>query len=248
MTSRLRAVTFDVWQTLLHDTPESKPGGRSDLRIQAMLRVLHEAGAAVEEAALRDAYQRLGAYCAAVWLAREFDHEAQLRWLLAEARPPEPVRLSEAAWRALEVAYVDAIHQAPPRLAPHAPQAIREIKARGLRVGLICNTGYTPGYALRRLFQEWGILEEFDDLAFSNEEGLRKPETELYHRVATRLGVDPAGIAHIGDDLDTDIAGAKRAGYRAILVRPQRPASLPVEPDAFVPHLGELASVLDQWI
>jgi len=42
-------------------------------------------------------------------------------------------------------------------------------------------------------------------------------------------------------------AGSKAARYRAVLVRPQRPESMPVEPDAYIADLGELPQVLRRW-
>lgn len=246
--ARLRAVTFDVWQTLLHDPPESIPGRRTELRIEAMSHVIRDARLPIEPARLREAFRALDRHAAEVWKTREFDHEDQVRWLIEQAADGELPEIGDQLWAALLAAHVDPIHEAPPQPANFAREAIRAARDRGLRVGLICNTGYTPGYALRRLFNEWGILELFDDLAFSNEEGIRKPAPELFGRVAGRLDVAPGEIVHIGDDLITDIAGAKGAGYRAILVRPQRPAQIPVEPDAYIKQLSELPDVLDDWL
>lgn len=243
----LRAVTFDAWQTLLHDRPEVTPGQRTALRVESLWRVLDAAGYAISREALETAYEALGPHCAEVWQSVEFDHEAQLRWLLERATGGSGIALSYDTWQAVEAAYVDPIHESPPELAPHAPAAIQAIRKRRLRVGLICNTGYTPGYAIRRLFARWEILDLFDDLAFSNEEGIRKPESELFHRVAGRLATEPSQIAHVGDDLITDVAGAKRAGYRAVLIRPIKPPDVPVEPDAHISDLAELDRVIANW-
>lgn len=45
-----------------------------------------------------------------------------------------------------------------------------------------------------------------------------KPGPAMFHEAINRLGGDPAGIAMVGDRLSTDIAGARDAGLRTILV------------------------------
>ncbi len=47
---------------------------------------------------------------------------------------------------------------------------------------------------------------------------LGKPEPHLFHAAATRLGIAPARLVMIGDQLETDIAGARAAGVAAALV------------------------------
>lgn len=48
----------------------------------------------------------------------------------------------------------------------------------------------------------------------------RKPLRAGYRRALQRLRADPARTAVIGDQVFTDVLGARRAGLRAILVRP----------------------------
>lgn len=248
MPAPLRAVTFDVWQTLLHDVASRHGHRRTELRVGMMTSVLARAGVSLEEGILLDAYERLGPFCAKVWLEREFGPDEQLRWVIEQAAGPRARELDTRIWAALEAAYVDPVFLEPPDLAPDAEQAIVTAKQLGLKIGLICNTGYTPGYALRELFSRFGIIHLFDDLAFSNEEGLRKPSAELFRRVAGRLDVEPTAIAHVGDDVITDIAGSKAIGYRAVLIRPEVPESVPVDPDAFIRNLASLGDVLSNWL
>jgi phospholysine phosphohistidine inorganic pyrophosphate phosphatase len=48
---------------------------------------------------------------------------------------------------------------------------------------------------------------------------LGKPATEFFQAAADRLGVPNREILMVGDDIETDIAGAQSAGMRAALVR-----------------------------
>ncbi len=54
-----------------------------------------------------------------------------------------------------------------------------------------------------------------EPLAFDR---LGKPEPHLFREAATRLGIPPARLVMIGDQLETDIAGARAAGIDAALL------------------------------
>jgi phospholysine phosphohistidine inorganic pyrophosphate phosphatase len=71
-----------------------------------------------------------------------------------------------------------------------------------------------------------------------------KPAPAFFQAAADRLGVPASEILMIGDDIETDIAGAQLAGLRAALVRTGkfRPLDLegPVKPDAVLDSVAEL--------
>jgi 4-nitrophenyl phosphatase len=77
-----------------------------------------------------------------------------------------------------------------------------------------------------------------------------KPEAGLFEHGLRRLGDLPAGdVAMVGDRLDTDVIGARRAGLRSILVlsgvtTAQHVAESGIEPDAVVPDLAAVAGLL----
>jgi 4-nitrophenyl phosphatase len=78
---------------------------------------------------------------------------------------------------------------------------------------------------------------------------LGKPEAGLFEVGLQRLGgLDPSEVAMIGDRLDTDIDGARRAGLTAILVlsgvttRAEADAANP-PPDASVADLASVAGL-----
>ncbi|MGQ9718044.1 MAG: HAD-IIA family hydrolase [Anaerolineae bacterium] len=73
-----------------------------------------------------------------------------------------------------------------------------------------------------------------------------KPEPWLYRAAMARMGAIPETTAALGDRLDTDILGGRRAGLRTILVlsgitTPEELARSPVRPDLVCADIGELA-------
>ena len=77
-----------------------------------------------------------------------------------------------------------------------------------------------------------------------------KPGPIVFQEAVKRLGGDPAGVAMVGDRLSTDIAGAKAAGLRAILVLSgissrEDVASSPAKPDFIFDDISALAAFLE---
>ena len=140
----------------------------------------------------------------------------QLRMFLEALDPALPAALDVRGARAdrRRVPGADAAHR--PDITPGAVEAVRELRARGLRLGLISNTGRTPGRVLRRLLEDADLLPCFDVLVFSDEARVRKPAAAIFRRVLDQTRVDPARAVHVGDDAVSDVAGARGAGMRAI--------------------------------
>ena len=97
-----------------------------------------------------------------------------------------------------------------------AAEVLGELTRRGIRLGLICNTGRTPGSMLRQVLDRLGLSVHLRVLTFSDEVGLRKPHREIFSRTLAALDVSPEEAAHVGDDVTTDVAGARGIGMRPI--------------------------------
>jgi HAD superfamily hydrolase (TIGR01549 family) len=223
MSTPLRAVTFDLWETLMHDTPASGERRRK-LRISGMRQALATAGIKATAASVSSAYDGVWRWLESDWWARQADpgFEAQFDWLVRrlDVDSQDPELLAR-----LRMAYVDSIFESPPQAYPAALPLLEELRKRGLRLGLICNTSVTPGSALRQLLDGWGLGQLLDTQLYSDELGIRKPAPAVFQEAATRLGVQISELLHVGDRPDVDRDGALAAGALALLVG----AELPLE-------------------
>ncbi len=84
-------------------------------------------------------------------------------------------------------------------------------------MGLISDTGITPGRVLRAVMARDGLLPLFQHCTFSDEVGRAKPHPLPFQHTLEALGVEASFATHIGDLPETDIAGAKGVGMRAVL-------------------------------
>jgi FMN phosphatase YigB (HAD superfamily) len=112
------------------------------------------------------------------------------------------------------------------------------------RLGIVSNWPHAA--TLRAQVQAAGWGPSISAIVVSSEVGAIKPAPEMFRAAEAALGWPgaPAGsILHVGDDRRADVAGARRAGWRAAWLRRDNPGSpLPgagraPEPDDPVPDL-----------
>ena len=99
-----------------------------------------------------------------------------------------------------------------------ALDTIAELRARGLRVGLItiCSDDVVG------LWPETAFHGFFDAEVFSCSVGLRKPDPRIYLLACEQLGVQPQEALFVGDGANDELAGAERVGMTAVLLeRPE---------------------------
>lgn len=96
--------------------------------------------------------------------------------------------------------------------------ALEAVKRAGqrYRLGIISDTGISPGKVLRELLERSGILSFFKVLIFSDEFGRSKPHPSIFRSALKVLGVPAEEAVHIGDLRRTDIVGAKKVGMHQI--------------------------------
>jgi putative hydrolase of the HAD superfamily len=90
-----------------------------------------------------------------------------------------------------------------------APPVLAELRAHGIKLGLVSNTG--------RDLQQFVAHHRLDvDVAIgSGAFGRTKPHPTIFRAVLERLGVEPAQAAMVGDSPEDDIEGARAAGIAA---------------------------------
>ncbi len=89
---------------------------------------------------------------------------------------------------------------------------LRELKKRGYNLHILSNAGRsTKQFVLRQ-----PAFLIFDTLTCSYEIGAIKPEPEAFKAVLKRIQAEPHECIMIGDSLEADIAGARRAGMKAV--------------------------------
>ena len=243
----IRGVTFDFWGTLYIDGPVQHP--REQLRVRYAADFFLGHGANVSESQLRYAY-------ALVFHEIERFRNERHMGLTAEdigRRLAEivNVRLGPEDAERLGELISSAGREMPPQPLPGTRELLAALHGRA-RLGLICDTGLTLGHDLYAVMEADGLARWFDGFTFSNQTGTTKPEVRQYHHTLLNLDCPPEQAVHVGDTERTDVAGAKAAGMRAILIAAPGtdPATTPAAPtaaDATVECLADVLAVLKSW-
>ena len=63
-----------------------------------------------------------------------------------------------------------------------------------------------------------GLLEHVDAVVTSAEVGAAKPDRGIFERALDVARAEPGEAVHVGDSLENDVAGARAAGIRPVLV------------------------------
>lgn len=123
------------------------------------------------------------------------------------------------------------------RVYPGVEEALCALRARGFRLWLLSNAqAIFTAHELRHL----GLGSQFDGILLSSDYGCRKPDLRFYRALITRNSLDPARCLMIGNDRETDIAGAKRSGMATLymhtaLTPSYQPAADPALDPRFAP-------------
>ncbi len=97
-------------------------------------------------------------------------------------------------------------------LSPGVKEVFSFLKASGRKVAIISNWDEH----LFGLLKEFGLFEAFDEVFVGCEVGITKPNVKIFKFACKRLGVEPKQALMVGDQIEEDIIGARRAGLWAL--------------------------------
>jgi putative hydrolase of the HAD superfamily len=248
-----KAIAFDLWETLITDTPELSRR-QERLRLQRIERTLEASGHLPVSGRLEHAYRDAWRRCHELYWSADRDVPCRRQVMhLLEALEVDAERFPEAALAEMEDAYANAALEILPEIVPGAQDLLRELKGRGFALGLISNTGRTPGSALRAILERLEMAPYIDAMVFSNEHGECKPRRSIFDRLRRDLGVDWGEMLFVGDNLYVDVHGAQQCGMRAIhffppvrgtAVAPLVEHDLEIVPDAVIRDLRDLPGAI----
>ncbi len=240
----IRLITFDFWQTLVVETPDNL-GRAKELRLEGIAAVLARAGRPTATGALEAAYEASGRELSERFYAshRDLSCREQVELFLELAAPGVTADLSPELFERAVAAYITPVLRLPPVPVPGAEEALTALRAQGVTLGIVSNTGRTPGVMLRKVLDRYGLLSSFAAIAYSDEVGYRKPHPAIFSHALRQAEAEAAQAVHIGDEAATDVAGARAVGMRAGHFRPGGGGGAP-DADFVLHDLAELPARL----
>ena len=170
-----------------------------------------------------EGWERLAAEVGRTLLADHFKrsfgmkNEVIIPELFGWTRVPDEIRRLSLRKEAL---YREVVKAAPVAALPGVAAFMEALK----RDGILCVIG------LRAYFVDWVTAEDVSR---------GKPDPEVFHRCAERIGVDPARCV-VFEDAHVGVEAARRAGMKVVAVTTTHPAEVLGAADRIVRRLDEL--------
>jgi putative hydrolase of the HAD superfamily len=179
------------------------------LRAQLRERLGVDVGAAAAAAAIR---AEIAYYRAHLHEGGDAEGLADLRRRSAEAmRPALGAAAAGASTAELTAALLASLRfEAYPDAAP----ALCRLRAAGIRLVVVSNWDAS----LHERLAETGLAPLVDGAVASAELGVAKPDPGIFALALAHARVQPREAWHVGDSPDADVAGARAAGVRPILI------------------------------
>ncbi len=143
---------------------------------------------------------------------REHAHEGRDPDSLADLRARcAEVLSTELGFEVSVEQLLDAVRM---RAFADAEPALRALAARELKLVVVSNWDVSLDEVLSRC----GLAPLLDGVVTSAGAGSRKPEPRIFGVALELAGCEPAEALHVGDTAEEDLAGARAAGIRALLI------------------------------
>ncbi len=123
-----------------------------------------------------------------------------------------------------------------------AAETLTALHKRGILLGAITN-GYPLLQNNKLTFA--GLHPLLDIAVVSGDEGVDKPQAEIFRRVAARLGVACTQCLYVGDHPINDVQGARSAGMRTVRVNYGFPANHPTYDAPLPDDVPEITALSD---
>ncbi len=126
-----------------------------------------------------------------------------------------------------------------------AETILKTLRQRGYKLSVIANQAEGT---VKRL-KKWNLYDYFEFVLASYEEGVSKPDKEIFLRALKRADAEPSDCVMIGDRVDNDVKPAKELGLKTVLVKHgvvapyQNPQAPEYKPDITVKGLNELLEI-----
>ncbi len=204
----VRAVLFDVGETLVHPAPSFPELFSTVVAAQGHVRspdaVIH---------ASRAVFHRFSEAARDVELWTTSPERSARFWkgvyerMLGELEIADDGRLADL----LYATFTDPANYA---LFDDVEPTLDELEAGGLVLAIVSNFEAW----LEDLLETLGVRDRFGIRVISGHEGIEKPDPQIFQLALTRLALDPADAMYVGDNPEFDVAPAATLGMRPVLI------------------------------
>jgi len=244
----IKAVTFDLWDTIVDDDSDEPKRKAQALRSKYEERrhIVWQAlntHQQIDTAEVKLAFDVADAAFNNVWKSHF------INWTVAERVDVILRGLGRTLPDEDRQSVIDDLGRMEVDIYPDAIPGIREALedlAGRYKLAIVSDAIVTPGTGLRDLLERHGLKQYFTAFAFSDEVGHSKPHRSMFDAAAEQLGVAVEEMVHIGDRDHNDVKGPHALGMKAVLFTATRSDDKDTTTaDAICERHANLAGIID---
>ncbi len=214
LTQPIKALSLDIWQTLIQLNPAFKP---------AQIRFLQEKAGVSNFALFQKIMQtidrELDAESTTTGADFGFQERIKTIWKKLENENLElKIQANKLKTNVLEKWYLENeeifVANPPKPIEADIGETLAQIRRKNIKIGLLSNTGFIRGATMRKVLGNMGILQETDFQFFSNESQIAKPDLRFFRLLEEKFACAAQEILHIGDNYEADYQGATQATWQ----------------------------------
>ncbi len=150
---------------------------------------------------------------------------------------------SDELLEALIGAVCESASWEPPDLIAGVEAELDALKARGLNLAVVSNTGLAPGRYVEQALLARGFDRWIDHWIWSDDVLSWKPGQAIFQAALRALGCAAGQAAFVGDTPEADILGSRHAGF-VVSVQVGGKSDTAIQPDIALPSLKGLTAAL----
>ncbi|MDO8628087.1 MAG: HAD family hydrolase [Candidatus Diapherotrites archaeon] len=122
-------------------------------------------------------------------------------------------------------------------------EPVLKILKKNFKIGLLSNTS---SYKMQYLIDKTKIDSLFNEMLFSFDAGVAKPDKKAFDLIAKKLQISNTDCVFVGDQLSQDILGAANAGMKPVFLdRAKKHSIKPKEAVAMINDLRQLLELIE---
>ena len=165
--------------------------------------------------------------------------------LLKEYGRKKGFTLSEAQWEELNWQWYKPLADLG-GVIDGTKETLQKLQQMGLKLGMLSNT-FIHKTSLERHIRQAGLVDYLRVRLYTYEFPWRKPDVRIFQKAADAIGVDCEKIIYVGDRIDNDVVGARKAGMLPVLIKAYTNENKTIPADiAFIETINELPEMIQK--
>lgn len=210
---KIKAILFDLGETLLIFGKVNSNRLFSEAARHSY-NYLKKLGQPVGKLRLYTAYNLLGVRLN-VLLSAITGNDFDSLTLLKKYGQKKSYNLTEEQWQQLNWHWYEPLYKLS-SIEPDLANTLGQLTSAGLKLGIVSNTFVSSCSLDKHLTQE-GLIDFFPIRVYSCQFSSRKPSKRIFLEAASRIDTPPENIMFVGDRVNKDIKGARKAGMHPVL-------------------------------